>query len=154
MTEKEKRTILDMRAAGKQYKEISAVLGIEVSALKVFVHRQKHKDVRRCELCKKVLPKDARKTQRFCSDKCRNDWWYSHQGELQGERLTTFICAVCGKGFTSYKQAKYCSEHVSTHQDDHNHQRHVAAFFVVEINSQTQDSMSKRKVAISKRRGI
>ena len=52
MTEKEKRTILDMRAAGKQYKEISAVLGIEVSALKVFVHRQKHKDVRRC----KILP--------------------------------------------------------------------------------------------------
>ena len=47
MTEKEKRTILDMRAAGRQYKEISAELGIEVSALKVFVHRQKRKDVRR-----------------------------------------------------------------------------------------------------------
>ena len=45
-------------------------------------------------------------------------------------------------------------EHVSTNQDDHNHQRHIAAFFVGEINSQTQDSMSKRKVAISKRRGI
>ena len=35
MTEKEKRTILDMRAAGKQYNEISAELGIEVTALKV-----------------------------------------------------------------------------------------------------------------------
>ena len=62
MTEKEKRTILDMRAAGKQYKEISAELGIEVSAPKVFVHRQKHNDVRRCEQCKKLPPKDARKT--------------------------------------------------------------------------------------------
>jgi DNA-binding NarL/FixJ family response regulator len=39
LAEKEKRTILDMRAAGKQYKDISAELGIEVSALKVFVHR-------------------------------------------------------------------------------------------------------------------
>ena len=39
MTEKEKRTILDMRAAGKQYKEIKAELGIDVYALKVFVHR-------------------------------------------------------------------------------------------------------------------
>ena len=29
MTEKEKRTILDMRAAGKQYKEIKAELGID-----------------------------------------------------------------------------------------------------------------------------
>ena len=55
MTEKEKRTILDMRAAGRQYKEISAELGIEVSALKVFVHRQKHNNVRRCEQCKKVF---------------------------------------------------------------------------------------------------
>ena len=35
MTEKEKRTILDMRAAGKQYKEISAVLGIEESSFRV-----------------------------------------------------------------------------------------------------------------------
>ena len=109
MREKEKRTIRGMRAAGKLYKEISAELGIEVSALKVFVHWQKHNDVRRCEQCKKVLPKDARKTQRFCSDKCRNDWWYSHQRELQGERLITFVCAVCGKRFTSYKKAKYCS---------------------------------------------
>ena len=109
MTEKEKRTILDMRAAGKQYKEISAELGIEVSALKVFVHRQKHNDVRWCEQCKNALPKDARKTQRFCSDRCRNDWWNSHQGELQGKRLTAHVCVVCGKRFTSYKSAKYCS---------------------------------------------
>ena len=55
-----------------------------------------------CAQCKKVLPKGARKTQRFCSDKCRNDWWYSHQGELQGKRLTAFVCTVCGKAFTSY----------------------------------------------------
>ena len=71
MAEKEKRTILDMRVAGKQYKEISAQLGIDVSALKVFVHRQKHNDVKQYVQCKKVLPKDARKPQRFCSDKCR-----------------------------------------------------------------------------------
>ena len=65
MAEKEKRTILDMRVAGKQYKEISAKLGIDVSALKVFVHRQKHNDVKQYVQCKKVLPKDARKPQRF-----------------------------------------------------------------------------------------
>ena len=33
MTEKDKRTILDMRAAGKQYKEISVELGIEAALL-------------------------------------------------------------------------------------------------------------------------
>ena len=60
MTEKDKKTILDMRLAGKAYKEISDVMGIEISALKVFVHRQKHtqqnhNDVRWCAQCKKVL---------------------------------------------------------------------------------------------------
>ncbi len=78
MTEKEKRTILDMRAAGKQYKEISAVLGIEVSALKVFVHRQKQPGVRKCAMCGKRLPDKARASQRFCSVKCKNAWWKKH----------------------------------------------------------------------------
>ena len=108
MTEKDKRTILDMRAEGKPYKEISAELGIEVSALKVFVHRQKHNDVRRCEQCRKVLPKDARKTQRFCSDKCRNDWWYSHQGELQGERLSMYSLNCLMKSFPIGDHPKSC----------------------------------------------
>ena len=119
MTEKEKRTILDMRAAGKQYKEITAEWGTEITALKVFVHRQEHNDVKWCTQSKKVLPKDTRKTQRFCSNKCRNDWWYSHQSELQGDRLTAFVCAVCGKGFTLYKKQNTVPEHVSTQQEDH-----------------------------------
>ena len=90
MTEKEKRTILDMRAAGKQYKQISAELGIDVSALKMFVHRLMYDDVRRHEQCKKVLPKDARKTQRFCSNKCHNNWWNKHQKRFQG--LSQILC--------------------------------------------------------------
>ena len=72
-------------------------------------------------------------------------------------------------------------EHVSTHQDDHNHQRHVAAFLWLKsivkrriqcpnarwlypnagVYSQTQggyiqtqEYIVKRKVAISKRKGI
>ena len=56
-----------MRAAGKQYKEISAELGIEVSALKVFVHRQKKPGTRKCAMCGKRLPDKARESQRFCS---------------------------------------------------------------------------------------
>ena len=69
MTEKEKRTILDMRAEGKQYKEISAELGIDVFALKVFVHRQKKPGARKCAMCGKRLSDKARASQRFCSIK-------------------------------------------------------------------------------------
>ena len=110
MTEKEKKTILDMRAAGKSYKEISGKVGIEISALKVFVHRQNQKgEGRRCAQCRKVLPQDARQTQRFCSRKCRNDWWNSHPDQLQGQGQNACVCEVCGKGFASYKKARYCS---------------------------------------------
>ena len=37
-------------------------------------------------------------------------------------------------------------ERVSTHQDNHNHERRNAAFFVPEINSQANGSMVKRMV--------
>ncbi len=66
-------------------------------------------DVRRCAQCKKVLPGEARQTQRFCSHKCRNDWWNSHLDQLQSTRQTAYVCQSCGKRFTSHKNAKYCS---------------------------------------------
>ena len=110
MTEKEKRTILDMRAAGKQYKEISAVLGIEVSALKVFVHRQKQPGVRKCAMCGKRLPDKARASQRFCSVKCKNAWWKKHPNEDENDKRVVRACASCGKQFISYNpNSKYCS---------------------------------------------
>ena len=49
-----------MRAAGKQYKEISAGLGIDVSAMKVFVHREKKPDARKCAMCGKRLSDKTR----------------------------------------------------------------------------------------------
>ena len=110
MTEKEKRTILDMRAAGKQYKEISAELGIEVSALKVFVHRQKKPDTRKCAMCGKRLPEKARASQRFCSMKCKNAWWKKHPNQDGNDKRVVRACASCGKQFISYNpNSKYCS---------------------------------------------
>ena len=110
MTEKEKRTILDMRAAGKQYKEISAELGIEVSALKVFVHRQKKPDARKCAMCGKRLPEKARASQRFCSIKCKNAWWKKHPNEDENDKRVVRTCASCGQQFISYNpNSRYCS---------------------------------------------
>ena len=110
MTEKEKRTILDMRAAGRQYKEISAELGIEVSALKVFVHRQKKLGARKCATCGKRLPDKARASQRFCSIKCKNAWWKRHPNEDENDKRVVHTCASCGRQFISYNpNSKYCS---------------------------------------------
>ena len=115
MTEKEKRLVLDMRAEGKPYKEISETLGIDVSTLKVFIHRNKQAETcvntvkRRCISCQKPLRADARRTQRFCCEKCRNDWWNHHQEQLSGGKRTVYVCEVCGKQFSAYKKARYCS---------------------------------------------
>ena len=92
MTEKDKKTILEMRAAGISYKAISEKTGINVSTLKMFVHRHEKPEARRCLRCGKLLPEGARQTQRFCSQKCRNDWWNSHQDQLQGARHIAYVC--------------------------------------------------------------
>ena len=96
--------------AGKQYKEISAELGIEVSALKVFVHRQKKPDARKCAMCGKQLPNKARASQRFCSMKCKNAWWKKHSNEDENDKRIGRACSSCGKQFISYNpNSKYCS---------------------------------------------
>ena len=109
MTEKEKRTILDMRAEGITYKTIAEHLGMSLGSVKMFVSRHNRADDRRCEQCGKVLPKGAGVAQRFCSTKCKNDWWYAHPSKAEGQKQKTCVCRTCGSAFMSYKASKYCS---------------------------------------------
>ena len=109
MTKTEKNTILEMRAEGITYKTIADKLGMSLGSVKMFVSRHKHEDDRRCERCGKQLPKGAGTSQRFCSPKCKNDWWYAHPSKTAGQKQNTCTCAVCGATFMSYKESKYCS---------------------------------------------
>ena len=118
MTEKNKTTILEMRAAGKSYKEISAVLGINASALKAFVHRHSNQhnnpdndqNTRKCIFCGRGLSEDARTNQRFCSTKCKNAWWKKHPNQIESEKRAARSCLICGRPFVSYNaDSKYCS---------------------------------------------
>ena len=174
MTEKQKNTILKMRAEGISFKDIAEELGMSLGSVKMFVSHHNRNNDRSCEPCGKLLPKDsvrdlttipvdrtnagipgilpenracancnkpldptARRTQRFCCVKCRNDWWNHHQDQITGQisdqvsnqvsgqisgqvsnqvpdristsKRTMQICNVCGKRFATYKTAKYCS---------------------------------------------
>ena len=76
MTDQQKRHIIDLRAEGKQYKEIAEELGLSLGCVKMFMSRRKREvERRKCEMCGKYLPRDARASRRFCSDKCKTDWW-------------------------------------------------------------------------------
>ena len=119
MTEKQKNTILKMRAEGISFKDIAEELGMSLGSVKMFVSHHNRNNDRRYEQCGKLLPKDsvrdlmtipvdrtnanipgilpenracancnkpldptARRTQRFCCEKCRNDWWNHHQDQI------------------------------------------------------------------------
>ena len=174
MTEKQKNTILKMRAEGISFKEIAEELGMSLGSVKMFVSHHNRNNDRRYEPCGELLPKDsvrdlttkpvdrtnagipgipvdrtnanipgilpenracancnkpldptARRTQRFCCVKCRNDWWNHHQDQISSQisdhisdqisnqvstsKRTVKVCNVCERRFATYKAAKYCS---------------------------------------------
>ena len=48
-----------------------------------------------------------RRKRQFCSDACRQKWWYGHQ-ECAGE-AQEHICPACGTHFTTARPKTYCS---------------------------------------------
>lgn len=63
-----------------------------------------------CEHCKTDLP-GGEQARRFCSAKCRLDWWHQHPERLDRKALYSFTCAHCGQPFMAYgnRNRKYCS---------------------------------------------
>ena len=166
MTEKQKNTILKMRAEGISFKDIAEELGMSLGSVKMFVSHHNRNNDRRYEPCGKLLVKDsvrdlttkpvdrtnanipgipvdrtnasvpgipvdrtnanipgilpenracancnkpldptARRTQRFCCVKCRNDWWNHHQDQIAGQ--------------ISGQVADQISDRISDHISDH-----------------------------------
>ena len=48
-----------------------------------------------------------RRKRQFCSDACRQKWWYGHQ-ECAGE-AQEHVCPACGTHFTTARPKTYCS---------------------------------------------
>ena len=109
MTDQQKQHIINLRAEGKQYKEIAEELGLSLGCVKVFMSRRKEREKSpRCEQCGKVLRKDIiRPARRFCSAICRVNWWTEHPEQMKEEH--SFRCRLCGKDFYSRKPKKFCS---------------------------------------------
>lgn len=113
MTEVQKRQLVDMRAKGYSYADISKTIGISDSTVRSFCRRNKADAT--SSMCKhcgkpfKVIP--GRKPRLFCSDKCRTLWWNGHPECVNRNAIYDFVCAACGKSFSAYGNAhrKYCS---------------------------------------------
>jgi endogenous inhibitor of DNA gyrase (YacG/DUF329 family) len=128
MTEYQARQIRDYRMKGVGYRAIAEVVGMSRdgvrsyckhhgldgvgSVLTINMKEQIQKGVA-CQCCGKPVkqPSTGRK-RKFCSDKCRRQWWSEHPGALQKKESAVYrlTCAYCGSDFESYgnKARKYC----------------------------------------------
>lgn len=107
------REINNLRIQGYGSTRIADTLGLSVNTVKSHIRR--HPEVSTGLLCpecgRPIAQNPKRKTKKFCSDKCRNAWWNSHQDRVDKKAYYTLVCKCCGKEFQSYgnKNRKYCS---------------------------------------------
>jgi len=123
MTDAQKRSIGELRAAGQGYKQIAETLGISVNTIKSYCQRagltarkatnddpkEEIKDA--CKQCGAVLTqRSVTKPKIFCSNECRIWWWSKHRNQSAGASTVQKRCDHCGRVFRSQLSAKrkYC----------------------------------------------
>ena len=121
MTAEQRDAITRMRVEGQGYTTIARTIGLSKETVKTFCQRNnlgakllrtEREDGSSCPNCgKKIEQKTGCKPRRFCSSKCRQFWWNSHQDRVGKKAIYNFICPGCGRSFISYgnRHRKYCS---------------------------------------------
>lgn len=123
MTNKQKVQIAEYRSQGYGYTQISKMMDLSISCVRTYCKRHglggelgymapvpSGKYV--CENCGRTVAQNpGRKLKRFCSDRCRNQWWNAHQDQVNKKAIYEYTCSFCGKPFMAYGNAnrKYCS---------------------------------------------
>jgi uncharacterized protein YjcR len=113
----QKTMISELRIQGETYASIADKIGVSENTIKSYCRRsnivmtaQKESEV--CPNCGCLLIHIPHKRKkRFCSEKCRLEWWKSHPEALNKKAIYKFTCSVCKNNFTAYGNAnrKYCS---------------------------------------------
>ena len=113
MTDEQKRKIDDLRQQGFGYMKIGQMMGISDNTVRSYCRRSRlPSNVVLCLQCGKPVKRHpGRKPRKFCSDACRTAWWNSHLNQVDRKAVYQFICANCGREFSTYGNAhrKYCS---------------------------------------------
>ena len=120
MDVKQKERVAHMRLAGWGYSKIAQALGISKNTIKSYCKRNRlsgrqesPEDRLVCKNCgREIKQTPGRKTRKFCSDKCRVDWWNAHPELVNRGAIYHMYCVHCGGSFESYgnKSRKFCSQ--------------------------------------------
>ena len=112
MKPQDKIAIDNLRMEGKSAGDIALILHLSPNTVRSHIRR--HHDIpnaRRCKTCGAfVAQPTGRREKKFCSDKCRMDWWNSRPEQINKKADYTLVCEECGKEFESYgnNRRKYC----------------------------------------------
>lgn len=125
MTVEQKEQILKLRSKGLGYVRIAREMGISENTIKSFCRRNaKLESENAAHLVSSHLPKHfclqcgievaqsaGRKEKKFCSDRCRRNWWNAHPDKLNRQKMHRYQCLCCGREFEVYGNSgrKYCS---------------------------------------------
>lgn len=129
MTEAQAKQIVEMRLKGNGYKSIGSVVGLSRDIVRNYckshdltgyasaLTKNVQMRIERGEACLYCggaveQPRTGR-PKKFCSERCRREWWKQHPEEVKKSEAATYelTCEKCGKPFVSYgnKKRKFCS---------------------------------------------
>lgn len=135
MTDFQTKQIRELRMRGVGYKAIASVVGLSRDVVRNYCKshglegyateltvnmKEQMQQGKACLCCGKDIeqPETGRK-RKFCSDKCRREWWAAHPEVVQKKETAFYekTCVYCGKTFTVYgnKNRKYCSHQCYVH---------------------------------------
>ena len=117
MTAEEKRKTIELRHFGRTYLDIAETLNLPEGTVKSFCWRNRMSAQSPseesepaqsfCRNCGQLItPQPDAPPRKFCSDKCRYDWWRKNR-----KPNNRAVCVGCNKEFFYYGKAdrKYCS---------------------------------------------
>ena len=127
MTDLQAAQVKEMRLKGMGYRAIAETLGLSrdivrnhckangmngyvAATVKNLQEREGQGGI--CICCgKETVQAGTGRTRKFCSEKCRRQWWKTHPQEGNHKSLCTKKCAYCGTEFSFYgsRHPKYCS---------------------------------------------
>ena len=119
MTTIEKENISKFRHAGFGYTAIANELNISINTIKSFcktnnlggVKAKKKNPIKEISFClncgQELVITPGKKKKKFCSDKCRYQWWTKNRDKKSSFEIR---CKTCNKTFNTYKNSnrKYC----------------------------------------------
>ena len=121
MTNEQRALVRTFRNAGLGYGAIARKTGISLNTVKSFCRRneqqktqEKGEQLGQEHLCRNcgvpVKQNTGRKEKKFCSDRCRNQWWNTHRDQINYRAVRTITCANCRRTISVYGNSirRYC----------------------------------------------